>query len=402
MVKVTKKILEDNLEILKEDGIPEDLIARIRNRVKDEDLEEEQLEYLLNKIFINFNNAIVETHEPVGTVAAQSIGEPGTQMTLRTFHYAGVEEFSVTQGLPRLIEIVDARRFPSTPQQTIYLEEPYNQSEEKAIEVHKRIEQIRIEQITHDVDLDFVNWNIIINLIPEICEKRGIDIEGIPEILKRYKKKGTIKREGNSIIIDPQIEDIQNLQKLREKILKKVVKGVRGIKRGLITQTDDKKEWVIKTEGTNMHGVVQIEGVDVTRTVSNHIHEIEKLYGIEAARNMIIKEAQKVLTQQGLDVDKRHLLILSDLMCVGGSIQSIGRHGISGSKTSVFARAAFEVTVNQLLDAGLYGEEEKLLGIPENVIIGQISPIGTGRVNVMFDLDANLEILKQLRKSDNA
>ncbi|MHA1485664.1 MAG: hypothetical protein ACTSSC_00655, partial [Promethearchaeota archaeon] len=169
----------------------------------------------------------------------------------------------------------------------------------------------------------------------------------------------------------------------------------------LLTPTDDKKEWVIKTEGTNMHGVVQIEGVDITRTVSNHIHEIEKLYGIEAARNMIIKEAQKVLEQQGLDVDKRHLLILSDLMCVGGSIQSIGRHGISGSKSSVFARAAFEVTVNQLLDAGLYGEEEKLLGIPENVIIGQISPIGTGRVNVMFDLDANLKILKDLGKIDN-
>ena len=399
MGKVTQKILEDNLNELEEDGIPKDLIEKIRNRIKDEDLEEEQLEYLLNKIFINFTNAIVETNEPVGTVAAQSIGEPGTQMTLRTFHYAGVEEFSVTQGLPRLIEIVDARRFPSTPQQTIYLEEPYNQSEEKAIEVHKRIEQIRIEQITHDVDLDFVNWNIIINLIPEICEKKGIDIDSIPEILKRYKKKGTIKREGNSIIIDPQTEDLQNLQKLREKILKKVVKGVRGIKRGLLTPTDDGKEWVIKTEGTNMPGVVQIEGVDITRTVSNHIHEIEKLYGIEAARNMIINEAQKVLEQQGLDVDKRHLLILAELMCVTGSIQSIGRHGISGSKSSVFARAAFEVTVNQLLDAGLYGEEERLLGIPENVIIGQVVPMGTGRVKVQFDLDANLKILNQLKKS---
>ncbi|NHJ21145.1 MAG: DNA-directed RNA polymerase subunit A'' [Candidatus Lokiarchaeota archaeon] len=398
MGKVTQQILEKNLQELREDGIPEDLIEQIRNRVKDEDLEEEQLEYLLNKIYINFNNAVVETNEPVGTVAAQSIGEPGTQMTLRTFHYAGVEEFSVTQGLPRLIEIVDARRFPSTPQQTIYLEEPYNQSEEKALEVHRRIEQIRIEQITHDVDLDFVNWHIIINLIPDICEKKGIDIEIIPEILKRYKKKGTIKREGNAIIIDPQIEDLQNLQKLREKILKKVVKGVRGIKRGLLTPTDDKKEWVIKTEGTNMQGVVQIEGVDTTRTVSNHIHEIEKLYGIEAARNMIIKESQKVLEQQGLDVDQRHLIILSDLMCVEGSIQSIGRHGISGSKSSVFARAAFEVTVNQLLDAGLYGEEERLLGIPENVIIGQVTPIGTGRVSVQFDLDANLKILEQLRK----
>ena len=398
MGKVTQTILEKNLKELTEDGIPDDLIIKIRNRIKDEELEEEQLEYLLNKIYVNYNNAVVETNEPVGTVAAQSIGEPGTQMTLRTFHYAGVEEFSVTQGLPRLIEIVDARRFPSTPQQTIYLEKPYSESEEKAIEVHKRIEQIRIEQITHDVDLDFVNWNIIINLIPDICEKKGIDIDSIPEILKRYKKKGTIKREGNSIIIDPQIEDLQNLQKLREKILKKVVKGVRGIKRGLITPTDDKKEWVIKTEGTNMHGVVQIEGVDTTRTVSNHIHEIEKLYGIEAARNMIIKEAQKVLEQQGLDVDQRHLIILSDLMCVEGSIQSIGRHGISGSKTSVFARAAFEVTVNQLLDAGLYGEEERLLGIPENVIIGQVVPMGTGRVKIQFDLDANLKILNKLRK----
>ena len=398
MVKVTPKFLDDQLEVLKEDGIPEDLIDRIREKVKDEDLEIEQLEYLLNKIYINYNNAIVETSEPVGTVAAQSIGEPGTQMTLRTFHYAGVEEFSVTQGLPRLIEIVDARRFPSTPQMAVHLEKPYSESEEKAIEVHNRIEQIRVEQIIHDIDLDFVNWNIVINLIPEICEKKGIDLDEIPEILKRYKKKGTIKREGNSIIIDPGIEDLQSLQKLREKILKKVVKGVRGVKRGLLTPSDDGEEWVIKTEGTNMHGVIQIEGVDVTKTVSNHIHEIEKLYGIEAARQMIIVESQKVLEQQGLDVDLRHLLILADLMCYSGSIQSIGRHGISGSKSSVFARAAFEVTVNQLLDAGLYGEEERLKGIPENVIVGQISPIGTGRVSLMFDLDANIDLLKKKKK----
>jgi DNA-directed RNA polymerase subunit A" len=398
MAKITSQILEQQLKIMKDDGIPEDLIEKIRDKIKGEDLEDEQLEYLLNKIYINFNNALVETSEPVGTVAAQSIGEPGTQMTLRTFHYAGVEEFSVTQGLPRLIEIVDARRFPSTPAMEIYLMEGYKETEEKAIEVHTSIEQIRIEQIISDVDLDFVNWQIVVNLIPEICERKGIEIDDIPEILKRYKKKGTIKREGNSIIIDPGIEDLQSLQKLREKILKKVVKGIRGVKRGLLTPSDDGKEWIIKTEGTNLQGAIQIEGVDASRSLSNHIHEIEKLYGIEAARQMIIVEAQKVLEQQSLDVDLRHLLILSDLMCYSGSIQSIGRHGISGSKSSVFARAAFEVTVNQLLDAGLYGEEERLLGIPENVIVGQISPIGSGRVKVMFDLDANLEILRQMKK----
>ena len=400
MVKITKKYLEEKLTELYEDDIPQDLIDKIRNKLKDEELEEEQLEYLLNKIYINYNNARVETAEPVGTVAAQSIGEPGTQMTLRTFHYAGVEEFSVTQGLPRLIEIVDARRFPSTPMMEIYLEKPYNESEDKAIEVHHRIEQIRIEQIASDVDLDFIDWKIVIHLIPDICDKKNIDIDKIPEILKRYKKKGTIVREGNSIIIDPGIEDLQSLQKLREKILKKVVKGIRGIKRGLLTPTDDNNEWVIKTEGTNLASVIQIEGVDASRTVSNHIHEIEKLFGIEAARGLIIKEARKVLEQQGLDVDLRHLLILSDLMTVGGEIQSIGRHGISGSKSSVFARAAFEVTVNQLLDAGLYGEEERLLGIPENVIVGQVCPIGSGRIKVMFDLDRNLKILEQNKSSN--
>ncbi len=398
MAKVTPKMLEESLKELQEDGIPEDLIEKIHKKLKSEELEEEQLEYFLNKVYINFNNAMEEPGEPCGTIAAQSIGEPGTQMTLRTFHYAGVEEFSVTQGLPRLIEIVDARRFPSTPMMEIHLEKGYCETEEKAIKVHNRIEQIRIEQITHDVDLDFVNWNIIINLIPEICERKGIDIDEIPEVLKRYKKKGSITREGNSIIIDPGIEDLQSLQKLREKILKKVVKGIRGVKRGLLTPVDNGKEWVIKTEGTNMQGVVQIEGVDASRTVSNHIHEVEKLFGIEAARSMIIVEAQKVLEQQGLDVDLRHLLILADLMCHSGTIQSIGRHGISGSKSSVFARAAFEVTVNQLLDAGLYGEEEKLLGIPENVIIGQVAKIGTGSVQVMFDLDANLKILNEKKQ----
>ena len=241
MVKVTPTVLKQRVEELKDDGIPEDLIEKIYDKIKDEDLEEEQLEYFLNKIYVNFCNAMEEPGEPCGTIAAQSIGEPGTQMTLRTFHYAGVEEFSVTQGLPRLIEIVDARRFPSTPMMEIYLDDDYRKTEDEAIKVHNRIEQIRIEQITHDVDLDFVNWNIVINLIPEICERKGIDIDEIPEILKRYKKKGTIKREGNSIIIDPGIEDLQSMQKLREKIdLKGKSIGILGM--AFKADSDDERD----------------------------------------------------------------------------------------------------------------------------------------------------------------
>jgi len=400
MSKASERYIDNCLESLEKDGIPHDLLKRAKEKLMKEQLTESQIEYLADKLYIIYMNSLVEPAEPVGTVAAQSIGEPGTQMTLRTFHYAGVAEFSVTQGLPRLIELVDARRFPSTPIMKIFLEEEYAHDEEKAKEVHNRIEQIRIENITYDVDLDFIEWRIHINLIPEMLKKKGISIDEIPKILKRYKKKGSIKKEQNSIIIDPGIEDLQKLQKLREKILKKVIKGVRGIKRGLITKDSKVNEWIIQTEGTNLQGVLEIEGVDSTRTYSNHIHEVQKIFGIEAARNLLINEALQVLEDQGLDVDLRHLLILSDLMCQNGTVSSIGRHGISGSKSSVFARAAFEVTVNQLLDAGIYGEEELLLGIPENVIIGQIVPMGTGGVELMMSLDDNLKILKEKEKKE--
>lgn len=400
MSKASERYIVNSLESLEKDGIPHDLLERAKGKLMKEQLTESQIDYLADRLYIIYMNSLVEPAEPVGTVAAQSIGEPGTQMTLRTFHYAGVAEFSVTQGLPRLIELVDARRFPSTPIMKIFLEEEYAHDEEKAKEVHNRIEQIRIENITYDVDLDFIEWRIHINLIPEMLKKKGISIDEIPKILKRYKKKGTIKKEKNSIIIDPGIEDLQKLQKLREKILKKVIKGVRGIKRGLITKDSKVNEWIIQTEGTNLQGVLEIEGVDSTRTYSNHIHEVQKIFGIEAARNLLINEELQVLEDQGLDVDLRHLLILSDLMCQNGTVLSIGRHGISGSKSSVFARAAFEVTVNQLLDAGIYGEEELLLGIPENVIIGQIVPMGTGGVELMMSLDDNLKILKEKEKKE--
>ncbi len=172
MSKASERYIVNSLESLEKDGIPHDLLERAKEKLMKEQLTESQIDYLADRLYIIYMNSLVEPAEPVGTVAAQSIGEPGTQMTLRTFHYAGVAEFSVTQGLPRLIELVDARRFPSTPIMKIFLEEEYAHDEEKAKEVHNRIEQIRIENITYDVDLDFIEWRIHINLIPEMLKKK--------------------------------------------------------------------------------------------------------------------------------------------------------------------------------------------------------------------------------------
>ena len=180
---------------------------------------------------------------------------------------------------------------------------------------------------------------------------------------------------------------------MKEKIAKTLIRGVRQIKRGMIKK-ENNEEWVIQTEGTNFVDVIKIEGVDATRTYSNHIHEIEKNLGIEAAREVIIREATQVLHDQSLDVNIRHLNCMADLMTSSGSIQQIGRHGISGTKESVLARAAFEVTIKQLLQASIAGEEEKLLGIPENVIVGQLVPIiGTGSIDLMMDFTESMKLL---------
>jgi DNA-directed RNA polymerase subunit A" len=127
---------------------------------------------------------------------------------------------------------------------------------------------------------------------------------------------------------------------------------------------------------------MKVLGVDSTRTTSNNVHEIAETFGIEAARNALIREAQEVLGEQGLDVDVRHIMLVSDLMTRTGEIRQIGRHGISGEKESVLARAAFEVTVKHLLDASVSGEEDLLNGITENVIVGQTIPLGTGFIDL--------------------
>ncbi|MHA1718319.1 MAG: LAGLIDADG family homing endonuclease, partial [Promethearchaeota archaeon] len=212
-----------------------------------------------------------------------------THNTLRTFHYAGVSEFSVTQGLPRLIEIVDARRNPSTPIMRIFLDEKHRFDKDKARYVHSQIEQIKFETISSDIEIDLTEYTINISLIDELLEDKNLTIDDIKKKLKKFDKKGNIEfdEDYNMIIINPNTEDLQKLQKIKEKISKTLIQGVRGIKRGMIhkqhTDLCPQGEYTIQTEGTNLGEILtKIEGIDATRTVSNHIHEIEKFLGIEA------------------------------------------------------------------------------------------------------------------------
>ncbi|MDY6865562.1 MAG: DNA-directed RNA polymerase subunit A'' [Halobacteriota archaeon] len=339
---------------------------------------EDQLERIIEMVVEQYNNARVEPCEAVGIVAAQSIGEPGTQMTMRTFHYAGVAEINVTLGLPRLIEIVDARKSPTTPVMEVRLSKEYASDRDKARELSWVVEVTKISHLGDVITIPD-EMLIIIELNERALERRHITVG---EIAEKVEETGvTVSVDGMTLRIETETSSYRDLLLKKEKIDKLILKGIPGIERVVIRHEEG--EYVLYTEGSALKEVLQIEGVDNVRTRTNNINEIADVLGIEAARNSIIYETLETLKEQGLDVDVRHIMLVADMMTCDGLVKPIGRHGIAGEKASVLSRAAFEVTVNHLLDAALRGDIDELSGVTENVIAGQLIQLGTGDVQLV-------------------
>ncbi len=359
--------------------LPQSMKEAIQNGLKGVPVSSEQLEDIVSQVACDYQHSKVEPCEAVGVVAAQSIGEPGTQMTMRTFHYAGVAEINVTLGLPRLIEIVDARKIPSTPTMTIKLNQDYAHDRDLAREVAWAIESSSILHLG-SIATDLAEMNVIIELNPSALEQRKITAEEVASRLKEETGLNVDQKE-NLLVMVPKEPSYRDLLQLVEKIKRLSLKGVEGIKRVVIRKEGD--EYILYTEGSSIKKVMQFEGVDPGRIKTNNISEIGEVLGIEAARNAIINEATDTLREQGLSVDVRHIMLVADIMTVDGELKQIGRHGDSGEKASVLARAAFEVTVNHILDAAIRGDVDDLKGVTENVIVGQPIQLGTGDVTLV-------------------
>ncbi len=359
--------------------LPPSIKEAIQNGLKGVPISSEQLAEIISLVAADYEHSKVEPCEAVGVVAAQSIGEPGTQMTMRTFHYAGVAEINVTLGLPRLIEIVDARKIPSTPTMTIKLNQDYAHDRDLAREVAWAIESSSILHLG-SIATDLAEMNVIIELNPSALEQRKITAEEVASRLKEETGLNVDQKE-NLLVMVPKEPSYRELLQLVEKIKRLSLKGVEGIKRVVIRKEGD--EYILYTEGSSIKKVMQFEGVDPARIKTNNISEIGEVLGIEAARNAIINEATDTLREQGLSVDVRHIMLVADIMTVDGELKQIGRHGVSGEKASVLARAAFEVTVNHILDAAIRGDVDDLKGVTENVIVGQPIQLGTGDVTLV-------------------
>src|SRR5207302_1825514 len=290
---------QEIMDGLKEIGrwLPRYVVGELAKKIHGLKLSKKRLHEVLTKIGEKFDLHAIDANESAGIVSAQSIGEPGTQMTMRTFHYAGVAEMNVTLGLPRLIEIVDARRVPSTPIMELYVKSGHSDLE-KMRKIATEIEMTSLEDIA-SIETDLVNMRVLAYPDDHRMRSRGVTW---PELEEKTKKYGEVQ--------------------------------------------------------------------EVKRQVGN--------------------VAYNALQEQGLTVAIRHIMLVSDMMTNDGDVKAIGRHGISGRKSSVLARAAFEITAHHLLRAAITGEVDYLDGVAENVIVGQPVTLGTGAVNLIYQPPAGL------------
>ena len=360
--------------------LPMKIVCDIAHRIENADLDDETCEKLISVANRMYTSHLMDQNESAGVMAAHSLGEPATQMNLRTFHFAGVANINVTEGLPRIIEIVDARREPMN----IPLIGLAAEDEKFARYVASNIEITSLLDVA-SIETDITNQRLIVTPDPKKMEDRGLQIDDITERLNKIKAvRGMVTKADYDIIIASEEPSFKKLQQMYDAVKHAKLKGIDGIKRAILEKDKVTGHWSIVTEGSNLKEVLQVENVDAVNVMTNSVLEVADVLGIEAARNSIIHEAMTTMRHAGLDVDVRHVMLVADLMTNDGTVRAIGRHGVSGKKSSVLARAAFEITAAHLLHAAMVGEVDHLEGVTENIIVGQPVTLGTGAVNLIY------------------
>lgn len=362
-----------------EDKLPKKVLDEVQENLP-KNISASKLKKILEAVYEEYKLASISPGEAVGVVSAESIGEPGTQMTLNTFHFAGVAEMNVTMGLPRIIEILDGRKELDTPMMEIYLNK--SMAKGKDIEEPRRfalsIKETKLQDVVSEFSINITDLTVVAKLDKEKMKDIGMTNSKVIEAITKQTKGLNLKDDGDSLVLKSKSkeETFNEVYKIKEKIRGLNIKGVKGISQVLPVRRDD--EFIIVTAGSNLSEILKLEEVDSYRTTTNNIFEIEQVLGIEAAREAIIKEVFKVIESQGLNVDVRHIMLVADTMCVSGTVKGITRYGVVSEKSSVLARASFETPIKNIINAALVGEVDELNSVVENAMINQTIPIGTG------------------------
>ena len=362
-----------------EDRLPPGMLEEIKQHIS-KSISDTKLKKIMEAVYNEYTAAKVVAGESVGLISAESIGEPGTQMTLNTFHFAGVAEMNVTLGLPRIIEILDGRKELDSPMMEIYLKKPFATGKkiEELRQLAMQIKETKLKDISKEFTINIADFTIEIVLDRDKMKEIELTITKVADAISKQLKGYNIRDKDDLIILKSRSKEdsFNEAYKTKEKIKGLTMKGIKGILQVLPVRREE--EFIIITAGSNLADILQLEEVDAYRTTTNNIFEIEQVLGIEAARQSIVNEIFKVIESQGLNVDVRHIMLVADTMCVSGTLKGVTRYGVVSEKSSVLARASFETPIKHIINAALVGEVDNLDSVVENVMINQPVPIGTG------------------------
>lgn len=368
-----------------------------------------QLNYFLNLCWQKYNRARVEPGTAVGAICAQSVGEPATQMTLKTFHFAGVASMNITQGVPRIKELINANSTVSTPIIRVDLLDPYDP--ELARRTKMRLELTSLGQICRclrevfERDACYVEIELDLNRIRLL--RLDIDLEEISNMIAtkfkighdrfRHASDPVTKRERRDILqIDMGGDNIQSSWHLRENLIKLPIKGIPSVRRAMIrTKSDEKTHrdiYYIVIEGEGLRDIMATYGIAFETAYSNNVMEVAQTLGIEAAREVIIREIQETMAGHGIGIDERHLKLLADNMTYKGKVLGYTRHGMSKMKESALMLASFERTADHLFEAAYYGQKDPISGVSESIISGTPIRLGTGFFDLLYKPMSNLSL----------
>ena len=363
--------------------IPRSLSRVIEEKAKD--LNKTQLREVYEMVLEEYERAQAEPGESVGIISAESIGEPSTQMTLDTKHTAGVAELNVTTGLPRIIEILDGRKAIATPSMELYLKPEYN-NERDVRTIAYRIKETFLDEAVDEFEIDLESFAIRARLRQKKLEELDMTTKDVAKKLSGKLKKLDVDATGDyelSFTFKGKEDNFNELYRIKDRLRAVSITGVKGITQVLPVRRGD--EFVIVTAGSNLKDVLKQDYVDTYRTTTNDLFEIHANFGIEAARAAIIKEVFKVMESQGLNIDRRHVMLVADTMCNGIAPHGITRYGVIREKASVLARASFETALNHIINAAIVGERDPMSSIVENVMVNQYIPSGTGLPRLKTD-----------------
>lgn len=378
LIKLKKNRMVNEVIKKYEGKVPAPLLDEVVKQTKNEKLTKAQLTKVMDILLEKYEFSKIQPGEAIGIVTAESFGEPGTQMTLRTFHFAGVAEVNITLGLPRLIEIFDARKQPSTPLMTIFLKKPFNKEEKHLERIIAQIKEIKVNEIMTEISINLLKLEVELVLNKKRMKDLGVNEDEVLKAIKESLKTIDVTKQENVYLLVPKNKEggLPSLFTLKEKTKEILVKGIKGIKE--VLPKKESNEIMLLASGSSLKKVYAIPEVDFSKTICNNFFEVAEVLGIEAARQQLIEEAARVINEQGLDIDIRHIMFISDLMTTYGTIKGVTRSGITSEKQSVLARASFETPIKHLINASLIGETDHLTSVVENVMLNQPIPLGTG------------------------